>query len=123
MATPKCETSEKWLERRLVTRVRLTGGRALKYQNPIETGFPDRLLLYPGGVALWVELKSRGKKPTEMQQHRMQQLRNLGFCVWVADCKETIEQIVQTAQELSEKARQTKEWITGSGRTTTSAGR
>lgn len=117
-----CETSEKWLERYLTMRVRLTGGRALKYQNPIETGFPDRLLLYPGGVALWVELKSKGKKPTEMQQHRMGQLRKLGFRVWVADSKEKIEEIVDTARQMSEAARRGKEWLTGSGRIITSAG-
>lgn len=92
--TKRCAESEKWLEKQLSRRVKETGGLCLKYSNPIVTGFPDRLILYPGGLVLWAELKSRGKEPTPLQLHRITQLRRLGFKVWVCDSPETVEEIV-----------------------------
>lgn len=94
--TRRCEESEKWLERHLTRRVKETGGLCLKYSNPVVTGFPDRILLYPGGEVRWVELKSKGKEPTPLQLHRILQLRRLGFRVWVCDSRETVEEIVSS---------------------------
>lgn len=95
--TKRCEKSEKWLERYLQKRVKETGGLCLKYSNPIVTGFPDRLILYPGGVALWAEIKSLGKEPTPLQLHRLRQLQQLEFRTWVCDTPEKVEEIVSTS--------------------------
>lgn len=77
--------SEKTLERRLTAVVNAAGGRALKFASATETGYPDRLVLWPGGRAEWVELKSRGKRPTRLQALRHAELRRLGFRVTVVD--------------------------------------
>lgn len=86
--------SEKALEAYLVKRVKMLGGVALKYSNPTYTGFPDRLLLLPGGRTAWCELKSRGKKPRAVQQARIQQLRELGQAVYVVSSRGEIEKMI-----------------------------
>lgn len=86
--------SEKALETYLVKRVKMLGGIALKYSNPTCTGFPDRLLLLPGGRTAWCELKSRGKKPRAVQQARIQQLHKLGQAVYVVSSREEIERMI-----------------------------
>ena len=106
--TKKCEEKEKWLEKHLSQRVKETGGLGLKYSNPIATGFPDRMILYPNGTVLWAEMKTRGKEPTPLQLHRLAQLRALGFHTWVCDSRETVEEIVATGVRISRKRARTR---------------
>lgn len=75
--------SEKNLEHELVQKARRRGGLALKFASGTETGYPDRLVLMPGGRAEWVELKSEGERPTLLQRIRHEQLRRMGFRVEV----------------------------------------
>lgn len=86
----KFEKSEKWLERQLVKKIGERGGVALKYSNANRTGYPDRLVLLPGGRAHFVELKSKGRKPTRLQSLRHEELRALGFGVAVVDSPEAL---------------------------------
>lgn len=51
------ETSEKSIEKYLAKRVREAGGLALKYASGTQTGYPDRVCLFPGGLTIWVEVK------------------------------------------------------------------
>ena len=85
---------EKDLERKLVKAVRDSGGLALKFISPNLNGVPDRLLLFPGGRAAFAELKAPGEKPRPLQEHRMEQLRVLGFRVYVVDSEEKIGEIL-----------------------------
>ena len=64
-----------------------------------ETGYPDRLLLMPGGRMAWVEVKSKGEKPRVIQEVRMARLRRMGFRVYVADSREKVDEIVRAAAE------------------------
>lgn len=91
------EVSEKAIECYLSRRVRETGGVSLKYSSATTTGYPDRLLLYPGGVAVWVEVKSHGARPTPLQSHRIATLRGLGFAAYVCDSREKADEIVAAA--------------------------
>lgn len=84
------EKNEKWLESQLVKKIAARGGVALKYSNANRTGYPDRLVLVPGGRAYFVELKSAGKKPTRLQNLRHEELRALGFGVAVVDSPEAL---------------------------------
>lgn len=77
--------SEKRLEAELFRRVKLMGGHALKFSSHTETGYPDRLVLMPGGKVYWVELKSEKEKPRLLQKIRHDELRSLGFKVFVID--------------------------------------
>ncbi len=79
----------------LVRSARDAGGMALKFVSPGMAGVPDRLLLFPGGRLAFCEVKAPGEKPRSLQVHRMEQLRELGFKVYVADSREKVEEIVE----------------------------
>lgn len=81
----KREESEKYLERCLASTIKARGGHALKFASMTETGYPDRLVLLPGGRVCFVELKSTGKKLRPLQVLRKKELEGLGFRVFVID--------------------------------------
>lgn len=89
-----CELSEKALERRLVKEVKKLGFLSVKMQDPMNGGLPDRLIVIPGGRVVWVELKSRGKKPTLLQESRIKNLNAYGHVVFVADSREDIDEVI-----------------------------
>lgn len=86
--------NEKTLELKLRNRIKNLGGIALKFYSPFYTGMPDRIVLLPGGVIGFVELKSEGKKPNERQQFVLAELKNLGFKVFVVDTNEKLENCI-----------------------------
>lgn len=88
---------EKTVEQRLIKAVRQSGGLALKFISPGFNGVPDRLLLFMGGKVAFCEVKAPGQKPRPLQVHRMEQLRELGFRVYVVD---SIEQIGEMMREI-----------------------
>lgn len=91
------EYSEKYLERKLVERIKALGGLCLKFASVTEAGYPDRLVLMPHGRTLWVELKTTGKKPTRLQEVRHAELRERGFAVYVVDSMITLEEVLRDA--------------------------
>ena len=86
---------EKRIERRLVRMTSQMGGMALKFVSPGCDGVPDRLVLLPGCKVGFVELKAPGKKPRPLQVRRINQIRGLGFPVFVVDGMEQIEEVLQ----------------------------
>lgn len=86
--------NEKTIERKLVYMVRKTGGLALKFVSPGLDGVPDRIVLYPGGRAGFVELKSPGKTMRPLQVCRKKQLESLGFKVFCIDGAEQIMEVL-----------------------------
>ena len=89
---------ERTLERKLTQSVANMGGLALKFVSPGMAGVPDRLLLFPEGKIAFVEMKAPGKHPTGLQRLRHEQLRNLGFRVYVID---SVHQIGEMLHEIS----------------------
>ena len=81
---------EKLIEQGIIKAVRRSGGLALKFVSPNLNGVPDRLLLFMGGKLAFAEIKAPGEKPRPLQVHRMEQLRRLGFRVYVIDGVEQI---------------------------------
>lgn len=73
---------ERRLERRLKTEVERRKGKALKFTSPGWAGAQDRLVLAPGGRAVFVEIKAPGKKLRPLQAKRAAELEELGFEVW-----------------------------------------
>ena len=59
---------ESTIERKLVTEVKKRGGLAVKFVSPGLDGVPDRLVLFPGGVLAFVELKAPGKSLRTLQE-------------------------------------------------------
>ena len=85
---------EKVIEKKLIQAVHRCGGLALKFVSPGFDGVPDRLLLFTVGKAAFVEVKAPGEKPRPLQVHRMEQLRRMGFPVYVIDGVEQIGGII-----------------------------
>lgn len=85
---------EKVIESKLNQAVRRHGGLALKFVSPGFNGVPDRLILMTGGIAAFAEVKAPGLKPRVLQVRRMEQLRELGFKVFVIDNAEQIGGVI-----------------------------
>ena len=82
------------IEKKLVQLVKAKGGIAPKFVSPSYAGMPDRLVLLPGGVFAFAELKAPGMKPRPLQVARHRMLRSLGFKVYVIDGTEQIEEVL-----------------------------
>lgn len=91
----RAEVSEKSIERYLNKRVRELGGISLKHSDPGNAGFPDRVILLPGGVTAWVELKSKGEKPGRLQSLRFAAMERIGHPVHVCDSKESVDDVLR----------------------------
>ena len=90
---------EKILEPRLRKLVKdKLKGRAVKFWPITERGYPDRLVLLPGGRAKWVEVKTKGKDPTPIQKLRHKELRELGFEVWLVDTEERLQEFLKSCE-------------------------
>lgn len=89
---------EKQIEQKLTLMAKSRGGIALKFVSPSFAGMPDRLILMPGGMMAFAELKAPGMKPRALQVARHEMLRRLGFRVYVID---GIEQIGRILDELA----------------------
>lgn len=87
--------SEKYIERYLNRKVEELGGISLKYSNLGATGYPDRVVLLPGGKTVWAELKSKGRKPSLIQSLRFEQMEAIGHHVFVCDSIEKVDKMLE----------------------------
>ena len=76
---------ENQIERQLKREIEKRGGKALKFTSPGTRGVPDRLVLLPGGRAVFVELKAPGEQLKPLQEKRAKELQILGFKVYRID--------------------------------------
>lgn len=88
--------SEKVVERKLVELVKAKNGLCVKLLCDQLTGLPDRLCLFPGGVIIFVEVKTTGQKPRRIQTFIHNKLRALGFRVEVIDTIEAVIKLVDS---------------------------
>lgn len=91
-------TLEKEIECKLRQMVEKHGGQCLKWVCPGWSGVPDRIILLPGGLILFVETKRpKGGKLSRLQEWWADKLRGLGFwsgVVWNLVDIETLELII-----------------------------
>ncbi len=66
------------LEAYLIRKVCDLGGKCFKFVSPGSAGMPDRLIILPGGVIAFMELKRLGEKPSDLQAKRIADLHKLG---------------------------------------------
>ena len=67
----------------------------LKFTSPSLTGVPDRIVLLPRGKIGFVEVKRPGERPRPIQVKRIEELRELGFKVFVLDDEKDIDEILK----------------------------
>lgn len=81
---------ESTLERALTRAVQAHGGIAWKWVSPSTVGVPDRILIMPGGIVIFVELKTPSGRVSPTQKIIHQKLENLGANIRVVRSKEDI---------------------------------
>ncbi|MDO5304381.1 MAG: VRR-NUC domain-containing protein [bacterium] len=85
---------EKFIEEKLKKAAKEKGGLCLKFVSPGFDGVPDRIILMPGGIMAFAELKAPGKKLRPLQERRKRQLESLGFSVFCIDNTKCIGGII-----------------------------
>lgn len=92
--------SETTVENHLRKSVKLLRGLCIKL-NPFGVrGIPDRLVLIPGGIVLFVELKRPvGGKFEPLQERWHVKLRRMGFTVVVCYTKAQVDQLLEEYHE------------------------
>lgn len=87
---------EKKIEKYLVQSVEQIGGLCVKFPPLFFRGFPDRIVLLPDGLVVFVELKAPGKTPRLIQRKVHRELTALGFRVEVIDTPESVDTFILT---------------------------
>ena len=86
---------ERDVESYLSRRVKQLGGRCDKFIPDNNNGMPDRIVMLPGGVLVWVETKrcdTEDARKLQKMQHR--KLRRLGQRVEVIHTKEAVDALL-----------------------------
>lgn len=87
------------VERAFVLACQRCGLWALKLGSELVAGLPDRLVLAPGGRAVFVELKRAGGVPRRLQELRHESLRAYGFAVVVVDSLERAQEVAEAIRD------------------------
>ena len=86
---------EREVEGYLRRRVEQAGGRCEKFLPDLDSGMPDRVVMLPGGVLVWVETKKpKGGRVTKLQLEQHRRLRALGQRVEVVWTKEQADELL-----------------------------
>lgn len=83
------------LEKRFTTRIKQLEGIAFKFVSPGYSGVTDRLVLAPGGVVVFVEIKVIGGRMSALQlafERLVVGKRGNHFVIW---CEEDIERFIE----------------------------
>lgn len=87
---------EREVESYLRRRVEALGGECVKFIPDDMPGYPDRIVMLPGGVLVWAETKKpKGGRVSKLQKLRHEQLRALGQRVVVVWTKEQADELVE----------------------------
>lgn len=85
---------ESRIERLLKSEVEKHGAKARKFVSPGWAGAPDRIILFPGGRVVFVELKAPQRIMRPLQKKRTAELRNLGFKVYGINSLEGVKKFI-----------------------------
>lgn len=86
---------EKEIEKILVSEVKKLGGRAYKWSSPGNDGVPDRVVILPGEMPYFVELKSETGRLSALQKVQIDRLLDLKQQVFVVKGIDGLSQFFQ----------------------------
>jgi hypothetical protein len=90
---------ERDVEQTLVRAARDAGGLALKFVSPGMLGVPDRIVVLPGGLLIFAELKAPHKRPRTTQKIVLRWLYHLGFRAVTVDNKITAKRLIERSRQ------------------------
>ena len=93
---PTNKPLEKSIENILREEVERQGGMCLKWTCPGHRGVPDRMILFPGGIIAFVELKRPGAKVKAggLQEWWREKIQSFGFRCYEVSTAEQSKSIV-----------------------------
>lgn len=71
-------TREREIEKKLVDGIKRLGGCAYKWVSPGRDGVPDRIVVLPGGIIWFAELKADDGRVSPRQEYQLNFLDRLG---------------------------------------------
>ena len=90
---------ESAIEARLRDGVKAMGGICWKFVSPGTTGVPDRIIILPGGRIIFVELKADTGRTSDIQQYRINELRNIGADVRILKGLSQVKAFLEEVQQ------------------------
>lgn len=98
------QVRERDIEAYLRDEVKNLGGIAYKFISPGHDGVPDRQIVLPGDIHVFVELKAPGKKSTPSQRKRQQELASFNCRVFSdIDTTEKVDQVINYCKGLMKR--------------------
>ena len=92
---------ERDIEQALTRMIKRHEGLCLKWVCPGWSGVPDRIILLPGGLVLFAELKRpKGGSIRKLQAWWRSKLEGMGFIYWVIKSRADIERLELLIEEL-----------------------
>jgi len=92
---------EATIERYLCDRVKELGGIAYKFRSPARKHVPDRMVVLPGGIAAWIEVKAPGEVPRPGQWRELYRLQELGHWATYVDTKARVDAYLELIRGLA----------------------
>lgn len=86
------------VEKYLHTQITKLGGTTRKWTSPNYVGVPDRIVILPGGLVEFAEVKTEIGKLSSMQEREIKRLRDLGCHVEVVYGKKGVDLYVEKLQ-------------------------
>jgi len=83
---------ERDVEAYLKREVEKLGGLCLKHG---QDGWPDRIVLLPGGLTIWCETKRTDGRLSELQKLRAKELRNRGHTVYPVWSRDDVDRMLE----------------------------
>ena len=88
---------EKDIESFLTAQVKRLGGICFKFTSPGCAGVPDRIVLLPGGLVCFLEIKRPKQKARPLQEYWLKEIQKRGF---LARSVSTRAEIIEVLNDL-----------------------
>ena len=89
---------EREIEKKFGEEMRRLGCLVCKFTSPGKAGVPDRLVILPGGLVWFAEIKRPGGKLRPLQVFWKKQIERLGAKYYVVDSLDAIANVVNDAR-------------------------